>query len=148
MAACKPSLYSLRLNQVFGSSLCHTRNWYAVSSEWCYRPRELLSPGALFKDDIMEESIYNLVDRNGARVDPSWFGSSRKKDMVVVSTLFGIVAKAVQRNKDVDKVMCSVEFKSIRDLINAFQLNNWREEISFLPKFQFPRRLHLRQSIF
>ena len=73
MAACKPSLYSLRLNQVFGSSLCHTRNWYAVSSEWCYRPRELLSAGALFKDDIMEESIYNLVDRNGARVDPSWF---------------------------------------------------------------------------
>ena len=29
--------------------------------------------------------------------------------MVVVTTLFGIVAKAVRRNKDVDKLMCSVE---------------------------------------
>ena len=51
----------------------------------------------LFKDDILEISIYDLVDGTGARVNPSWFGSSRKKDLVVVATLFGIVGRALRR---------------------------------------------------
>ena len=98
----------------------------------------MLSAGALFKDDIMEESICNLADRNGARVDSSWFGSSRKKDMVVVSTLFSIVAKAVRRNKDVDKVMCSVEFKSIRDLKNALSIEQLAGGNQFPAKVPVP----------
>ena len=33
----------------------------------------------LFMDDVLEVSIHNLVDHNGARVNQSWFSSSRKK---------------------------------------------------------------------
>ena len=45
MAACEPSRYLLRLNRVFGSLLCYTRNRYVASSEWCYTlsAREKLS---------------------------------------------------------------------------------------------------------
>ena len=56
----------------------------------------------LFKNDILEVSIHDLVDENGARVNPSWFGSSRKKDLVVVATVFGILGRALRR-KNIDE---------------------------------------------
>ena len=98
MAACEPGPCLLRLKGVFGPSLANTTRWYAVSSEWSYRPNHntISSTVAPFIGDIVEVSIHDLVDNNGAKVHPSWFGSGRKKDTVVVSTLFGIFAKAVR----------------------------------------------------
>jgi len=73
-----------------------------------------------FIDHVIEVSIHDLVDNNGAKVHPLWFGLGRKKDMVVVSTLFGILAKAIQGKKTQDdKVIGSLEFKIIKDLINS-----------------------------
>lgn len=122
MAACEPGLYSLRLKRVFGPSLANTTSWYAVSSEWSYRPNHstISSTVSPFIGEIVEISIHDLVDNNGAKVHPSWFGSGRKKDTVIVSTLFGILAKAVRGKKPQDdKVIGSLEFKIMKDLINS-----------------------------
>ena len=122
MAACEPGPCLLRLKRVFGPSLANTTRWYAVSSEWSYRPNHntISSTVAPFIGDIVEVSIHDLVDNNGAKVHPSWFGSGRKKDTVVVSTLFGILAKAVRGKKPQDdKVIGSLEFQMIKDLINS-----------------------------
>ena len=126
MAACEPGPYSLRLKRVFGPSLANTTCWYAVSSEWSYRPNHntISSTVPPFIGDIVEVSIHDLVDNNGAKVHPSWFGSGRKKDTVVVSTLFGILAKAVRGKKPQDdKVIGSLEFKIIKALINSTPIN-------------------------
>ena len=77
----------------------------------------------LFTDDVLELSIHDLVDRNGARVNPSWFGSSRKKDLVVVATLFGIVGRAL-KNADEDMFCRSSEFKAIRQGLHSLQIEN------------------------
>lgn len=119
--------YSVGLQRVFGPSLSPEVNWYAVSTDWFYRPREFMTSEhfRLFTDDVLEVSIYELIDRNGARVNPSWFGSSRKKDLVVVSTLFGIVGRALRRkNADEDKFCRSSEFKAIRQGLNSLQIEN------------------------
>ena len=122
-AAAESPPYSLRLNLVFSPSLCRDKIWYAVSSEWCIRPRQC-NAGTLFKDEFIEISIYDLADQNGAPVNPSWFGSSRKKDMVCVSTLFGIVARAIRsKNTDIDKVISSTEFKTIKDMVNSIPID-------------------------
>ena len=79
----------------------------------------------LFTDDVLEVSIHDLVGPNGARVNPSWFGSSKKKDLVVVATLFGIVGRALRRkNVDEDKFCRSSEFKAIRQGLNSLQIEN------------------------
>ena len=93
--------YSLRLSRLFGPSLCLSKDWYAVSSEWFRRPRNF-SAGALLKDEVMEVSIYELVDYNGVRGLPSLFGSTWKKDMVIVSTLLvRTLRKSTQNDKKV-----------------------------------------------
>ena len=53
---------------------------------------------ALLKDEMMEISIYELVDHKGARVILSLFGSTWKKDMVVLSTLFGILVRTLRKS--------------------------------------------------
>ena len=46
----------------------------------------------------LPKSIFSyLTDKNGGIVDPSWFGSSRKKDIVIVASLLGIVGRAFRR---------------------------------------------------
>ena len=91
-----------------------------------------------FIDHVIEVSIHDLVDNNGAKVHPLWFGLGRKKDMVVVSTLFGILAKAIQGKKTQDdKVIGSLEFKIIKDLINSTPIDEMagRSEIpAILPE--------------
>ena len=58
-------------------------------------------------------------------MDPSWFGSSRKKDTVIVATLFGIVERALRRkNLRVDETVASEEFQAIRDLLNSVQFDS------------------------
>ena len=122
MAADEP--YSLRLNRVFGPSLPAKKKWYAVSSDWSYRPSEFVI-GPLFTDDVLDVNIYDLFDRNGGQVNPSWFGSSRKKDRVLVSTLFGIFAKAVRsKNPTADKFIGSVEFAALKQQMNDLELDN------------------------
>ena len=49
---------------------------------------------------------------------------------MVVSTLFGIIAKA--DNKD-NKVIASLEFQIIKDLINSTPINVMAEEVRFPP---------------
>lgn len=86
----------------------------------------------LFKNDILEVSIHDLVDENGARVNPSWFGSSRKKDLVVVATLFGILGRALRRkNVDEDIFLNSSEFSSIREGLNSLTLGNMARSGNF-----------------
>ena len=94
--------YSLRLSRLFRPSLCLSKDWYAVSSEWFKRPRDF-SAGALVKDEMMEVSMYELVNYNGARRLPSFFGSTWKKDMVIVSTLFGILVRTLRKSTQNDK---------------------------------------------
>ena len=69
-------------------------------------------------------SIYDLANENGARVSPSWFGSSWKKDVVRVSTFFGIITRTIRpKNLDDGKVTSSVEFKAIKDMINSIPID-------------------------
>ena len=127
MASSSDGTSSVGLQRVFETSLSPEVNWYAVSTDWFYRPREFMTSERfrLFTDDVLEVSIHDLVDRNGARVNPSWFGSSRKKDLVVVATLFGIVGRALRRkNVDEDKFCRSSEFKAIRQGLNSLQIEN------------------------
>ena len=81
-------------------------------------------------------SIYELADQNGARVSPSWFGSSWKKDVVCVSTLFGIITRAI-RSKILDegKVTSSVEFKAIKDMINSIPIDEMAGRSQFPAMF-------------
>ena len=86
----------------------------------------------LFKNDILEVSIHDLVDENGARVNPSWFGSSRKKDLVVVATVFGILGRALRRkNIDEDIFLNSSELSSIREGLNSLTLENMARSSNF-----------------
>ena len=80
----------------------------------------------LFRSDILEVSIHDLVDSTGKQVDPSLFGSSRRKDNVIVATLFGILGRSLRR-KNVDrddKFFGSSEFKATREGLNSMQLEN------------------------
>ena len=54
---------SVSLQCVFATSLSGEANWYAVSTDWSYRLRELMASEhfRLFKDDDLRESIYDLV---------------------------------------------------------------------------------------
>ena len=113
---------------MFGPSLAKIKptSWYAVSSERSYRSNQntISSTVPPFIDHIIEVSIHDLVDNNGAKVHPLRFGLGRKKDMVVVSTVFGIFAKAIRgKKRQDDKVIGSLEFKIIKDLINSTPIN-------------------------
>ena len=86
----------------------------------------------LFKNDVLEVSIHDIVDENGARVNPSWFGSSRKKDLVLVATLFGILGRALrQKNIDEDIFLNSSELRSIKEGLNSLTLENMARRINF-----------------
>ena len=118
---------SLRLHQIRGQSLDPSKVWYAVSNEWFYKPREFIRSDSFsfFEAEIAEVYIFDLTDKNGGIVDPSWFGSSRKKDSVVVATLFGIVGRAIRRKHlDADEIIASTEFQAIRDLLNSLQFDS------------------------
>jgi len=118
---------SLRLHQIRGPSLDPSKVWYAVSNEWFHKPREFIRSDSFpfFNADIAEVHIFDLSDTNGGIVDPSWFGSSKKKDTVVVATLFGIVGRAFRRkNLDTDAIVASTEFQAIRDLLNSLQFDS------------------------
>jgi len=59
-------------------------------------------------------------------VDPSWFGSSRKKDTVIVATLFGMVGRVLRgKNLDADEMVASTEFQAIRDLLNSIEARSF-----------------------
>ena len=76
-------------------SLDARKVWYAVSHEWLYKARDFIQSDSFpfLKDEIAEVYISDIRAKNGGIVDPFWFGSSRKKDTVVVATLFGRVGK-------------------------------------------------------
>ena len=54
--------YSLVLNRVFKPSLCRDKIWYAVSTEWCSRPRHF-SAERPFRVDFAEVLVYDLADQ-------------------------------------------------------------------------------------
>jgi hypothetical protein len=69
----------------------------------------------MFSDDIIEINIEDLSTSNGDRVKLEWFGSTRKKDSVVVSTLFGILGRAMRRKHPGEsKFIGSKEFIAAR----------------------------------
>ena len=81
-------------------------------------------------------SIYDLTDQNGARVyNPSWLGSTRKKDMVLqcVDAFWDNGSSIRAKNPNEEKVMSSVEFKAIKQIINSFPIT---EEMA--GRSQFP----------
>lgn len=117
---------SLCLHQLRRSLLDPNKIWYVVSNEWFYKPSEFIRSDIFpfFKEDIAEVCIHDLIDGNGGIVDPSWFGSSRKKDTVFVSTLFGIVGRALrQKNLKQDEVVASKQFQQVRNLLNFLQFD-------------------------
>ena len=74
----------------------------------------------VFSEDIVEVSYYDLVDGNGGRINPVWFGSIGKKDLVVVSTAFGILGRALRcNNPGEDKFLGCKEFQLARDALNS-----------------------------
>jgi len=104
----------------------------------------------------LDVNLYDLFDRNDGQVYPSWFGSSRKKDKVLVSTLFGIFAKVVHsKNLTADKFIGSVEFAALKQQMTLSWII-WRDFMNSFPPIQvsFPRRppslpqdLQLPQSV-
>ena len=101
---------------------------------------------------MMEVSIYELVDYNGARVIPRLFGSTWKKDIVIVSTLFGIVVKPLTKStQNENKVLFSIEFKAIKDVINALPIeelagsNRFPANVPNTPPSS-PEELHVKDS--
>ena len=86
-------------------------------------------------------------------MDPSWFGSSRKKDTVIVATLFGIVERALRRrNLRVDETVASEEFQAIRDLLNSVQFDSEmaaRQNIisTSIPQPLLHQRHHLKKLL-
>ena len=127
------------------------KHWFAVSGEWFKRTRDF-SAGALLKDEMMEISIYELVNHKGVRVIPSFFGSTWKKDVVIVSTLFGILVRTLRKsNQNENKVLSSIEFKAIKDVINALPIeqmagSNWFP--AYVPDTppSSPEELYLKSS--
>ena len=65
-------------------------------------------------------------------MNPSWFGSLRKKDLVVLATLFGILGRALRR-KNIDEhiFLNSSEFSSIREGLNSLTLSNMAQSSNF-----------------
>lgn len=123
--AAKPC--SLRLHQIRGPSLDAKKVLYAVLNEWFYKPREFIQSDSFsfLKDEIAEVYIFDLTDKNAGIVDSLWFGSSGKKDTVIVATLFGIVGRVFRRkNLDADEIAGSVEFQVIRGLLNSLQYDS------------------------
>ena len=89
-----------------------TSIWFALSIKLSHKPREFIVSDSFsfFKARHRRMSFYFhvLFDTNGGNVDPSWsswFRSFRKKDTVIVATLFGIVWWALRRkNLDADEM--------------------------------------------
>lgn len=128
MAANPCSLRFHRSNSRPGPSLDPSKIWCAVSNEWFHKPREFIRSDSFpfSKADIAEDYIFDLSDTNGGIVDPSWFGSSRKKDTVIVATLFGMVGRVLRRkNLDADEMVASIEFQAIRDLLNSIEARSF-----------------------
>ena len=145
MAACTPSPHSLRLNPAFGSLLCRKKNWYAVSSEWCNRPKDFWMVASIFKDDITEILIYDLVSRNGAQVDPSLFGSSRKKIWsLCLPFLASWQRQSTPTQQKMIRCFSPLHMLQSKTWSMASELINWQKEVAFPP--QFTRHHHLRQK--
>jgi hypothetical protein len=78
-----------------------------------------------FPNEILEVPIEELRTEDGVRVHLQMFGSSRKKDLVVVSTMFGLLARSLRRkNLSGDIFVQSKEFNNLRRSINAFDLQS------------------------
>ena len=117
-----------------GNILCRssTRIWWTLtqpsvklahSVHWLVWPTEGIHDKQhfkLFSDEVFDLSIYDLP----------LFGpiSSRKQDLAVVATLFGIMGRALcRKNGD---CWCS-EFKAIRQGLNSLQIENMAESSNF-----------------
>ena len=121
-AASEPGPFSLRLKRVFEPSLANTTRWYPDSNELSYRANHV---HIIFIFQAQWPRLLVILSKYPSTtwsitVHPPRFGSGRKKERCgVVSTLFGILAKAVRGKTPQDhKVIGPLEFKIIKDLIN------------------------------
>ncbi|KAL9989390.1 hypothetical protein ACROYT_G003935 [Oculina patagonica] len=97
------------------------KKWYAVSTEWFSRPKlnTVTSTVAHFSEEIASL----VVDCNGGKVSAPCFGLARKKDLVVMSTLFGILRRALQGKTTKEcRVIASLQFSAIRDVVNSLPI--------------------------
>lgn len=77
----------------------------------------------LLSEDIVEVHITELTCSKGRQVPLEWFGSTRRKDLVVVSTLFGILGGDMRRKKPGEsRFFRSSEFSVLKEIINAISL--------------------------
>lgn len=91
----------MELHEVFGPELDCSAKWYAVSSKMAEGKLQDYVKSDIFKifpGEMLEVPKSSLVDELGARVKGKWF-SSRKRDSVVVCTLFGILCRSIRRKK-------------------------------------------------
>lgn len=78
-----------------------------------------------FKAGIAEFYFFYLSDTNGRIVDPSWFGFSRKKDKDIVTTLYEILERALQKKTlHANGIVTITEFQVIKDLLNLKKLKS------------------------
>ena len=100
---------------------------YNILNKWFYKPQEFIRSDSFpfFKAEIAVVNVFHLTDKYGRIVDPLWFGSVRKKDSVVVTTLFRIVGRAFRRkNLDTDEIIASTELQANRHLLNFLQFDS------------------------
>ena len=95
MSEQKPEPPSFVLNRVFGPSLDPLKTWYLIHNSLMAngRKEDFLSSDVFshFSGEILKVSIEGLTGQNGGRV----ITSQRKKDMVVVATLFSLLARSL-----------------------------------------------------
>ena len=100
-------------------SFCQDKIWYALSTEWYSQPRHF-STETPFQDDFSKVSNYDLTDQDGVHMNPSWFGLTQKKAMVLVLSHFGIMASTIwAKNPNEEKAMSSVRFKTVKEITNS-----------------------------
>lgn len=113
---------TLRLHRVFSSLLDGGCAWYAVSSEMADGKISEFTNSDIFKffpGEIHEIDLHKLTDQHGDRAKACWFGS-RKRDTVVVSTVFGLLARSLRRkNLAKDKFIASSEFSDIKNRLKS-----------------------------
>jgi len=126
------------LHRVFSHDLDNSVAWYAVSSDMANGKLNDFITNDIFKffpNEVQTISKEKLCDQHGDRAKAAWFGY-RKRDFVVVCTMFGLLARSLRRNNlEKEEFLASKEFKSAKDFIRKsdfFEIMAGREICAIL----------------
>ena len=110
----------MSFNRIFGPALDPSIRWYVVECKTCTISSEIRD---FFSKEFIEVDFGRLFGKNALPAKAEWFGSSRKKDVVVVATAFGLLAQALRRKKlDSDDFVKSNSANNLIQQINTCDL--------------------------